>query len=1068
MKKILCFCLPLFAVAQLSFAQSAKKQAPIKGGNTTIPSEKKIVWPGKNAVPPAENAFGWPGALPEARPLERVKPVAQTARVTHDADGTPIFFTGQNEASAIAENKTVAEQGVAYVAALKPSGLENPLQEFRPSRSEHDAEGEWHVRLDQYYQGIPVYGGEMIAHTHKGRFDVANGRYFPTPRLASVTPAVSDDQAIGAVQQHIGSDKIKTDWTEQELAMIGQEQPFRAELVVFHVKGDFKSERLAWLVTARPNVLRYLFYFVDAQTGAVLDHYDNTCRIAGHHHEAGAPNCAPFAYAPTKGKTLTALNGPVTATGTDLAGQTRTFGAWMEGSVVALADCSKDMFNLNATNSGNDFVGAIVTYNAKGTSPENNNFAADYITSNNTTFTNPTGKVHPEGVSAHFNAGKCYDYYKNTFSRKSIDGVGGNILSFANVTEADGSSMENAYWNGNAMFYGRGGTAFKELAGSLDVAGHEMTHGVIQSTANLIYQNESGALNESFADVFGAMIEREDWKIGEDIMRPGVHSTGALRDMQNPNNGAAQLTDFWQPKHYSERYTGTQDNGGVHINSGIVNLAYYLFATNASVGLAKAEQVYYKALKDYLVKSSKFIDCRLAVVQAAKDLYGTAVADIAAAAFTSVGIGTSSGTQTGGNYLGQLAVNPGQDFIFCVSNNYQNLDLATGTGTVLGTLYNQGLLSRPSIRDNGTEFVFVDKQNRIIAGTLKFQNGVVTPQLFILEDQIKWRNAAISKDGRYVAALELVEKNIITIFDLLSPTGAYRDFELYNPTTSQDPKATDDVRFADVLEFDYSGNYLMYDAYNEIAGVGGDTLSYWDISFLEFRKNGQFAPATGAFITKLFNTLPENTSVGNPTLAKNSPYIIAFDYIDDAAPTDDEKYYVVGYNYETGDEDLLVNNNFDLGWPAYNRLDNAVIYEGPAQSGAYNLYRQSVEASKIKGKNDETVFIQNHVWGVWFANGARSLQVVDAKEPNAVALQLQVSPNPTRDVAQVSFQSPNAMSGQLMLCDIMGRTLQSAQVSIAEGPNNFDVDLQQLPQGTYMVRIAAGGLNAVVKLVRGE
>ena len=149
--------------------------------------------------------------------------------------------------------------------------------------------------------------------------------------------------------------------------------------------------------------------------------------------------------------------------------------------------------------------------------------------------------------------------------------------------------MGNAFWNGQAIFYGNGDAAFGALAKGLDVAGHEMSHGVIQSTANMEYQGESGALNESFADVFGAMIDRDNWLIGEDIVKKSAFPSGALRNMSDPHNGA-RTNDFnsgWQPRHYDERYKGTEDNGGVHINSGIPNYAFYKFAT--SVGKDKAE-----------------------------------------------------------------------------------------------------------------------------------------------------------------------------------------------------------------------------------------------------------------------------------------------------------------------------------------------------------------------------------------------------------------------------------------------------------------------------------------------
>ena len=120
------------------------------------------------------------------------------------------------------------------------------------------------------------------------------------------------------------------------------------------------------------------------------------------------------------------------------------------------------------------------------------------------------------------NRAKAYLYFSNLHSRNSINGAGGNIISLVNVSDEAGQSMGNAFWNGQAMFYGNGDAAFTPLAAGLDVAGHEMSHGVVQSTANLAYQGESGAMNEAFADIFGSMIDRDDWKVGEDIANPSV------------------------------------------------------------------------------------------------------------------------------------------------------------------------------------------------------------------------------------------------------------------------------------------------------------------------------------------------------------------------------------------------------------------------------------------------------------------------------------------------------------------------------------------------------------------
>src|SRR6185436_18716992 len=115
--------------------------------------------------------------------------------------------------------------------------------------------------------------------------------------------------------------------------------------------------------------------------------------------------------------------------------------------------------------------------------------------------------------------------------------TGGNIVSIINVTDENDNNMDNAFWSGAAMFYGNGNQAFTSLAKGLDVAGHEMSHGVIQNTANLEYLSQSGALNESYADIFGSLIDRDDYKMGEDVVKLNFFPSGALRDLSNPHNG---------------------------------------------------------------------------------------------------------------------------------------------------------------------------------------------------------------------------------------------------------------------------------------------------------------------------------------------------------------------------------------------------------------------------------------------------------------------------------------------------------------------------------------------------
>lgn len=192
----------------------------------------------------------------------------------------------------------------------------------------------------------------------------------------------------------------------------------------------------------------------------------------------------------------------------------------------------------------------------------------------------------PAVNEAYDYAGLTYDFYKTLFNRNSLDDRGMTLISSVHL----GKKYNNAFWNGEQMAYGDGdGVVFIRFTKSIDVVGHELTHGVVSNTSNLDYLNESGALNEHFADVFGSLVKqwkkkqtaaKADWLIGPDIMGPGTKAK-ALRTFKDEpayENDPYLGTDP-QPKHLKDKYTGTSDSGGVHINSGIPNHAFYLVAT---------------------------------------------------------------------------------------------------------------------------------------------------------------------------------------------------------------------------------------------------------------------------------------------------------------------------------------------------------------------------------------------------------------------------------------------------------------------------------------------------------
>ena len=464
--------------------------------------------------------------------------------------------------------------------------------------------------------------------------------------------------------------------------------------------------------------------------------------------------------------------------------------------------------------------------------------------------------------------------------------------------------------------------------------------------------------------------------------------------------------------------------------------------------------MYYRALRDYLIKSSKFVDCRNAVVQAASDLYGSSVATAAASAFTQVGI---LGNEPSGNFLGQLTTNPGTPYMMCVADDYSSFDLADAAGTILGTVYSDDVIkSRPSISDDGASAVLVNETGHIILFDFTY-GAQINFQTTEISQNPEWRSAAISKDGRFVAAITDFKDNNVYVFDLLA--GNSEVFQLFNPTYSEG-QSTGDVQYADVMEFDYSGEFIMYDAFNKITNSQNQVIEYWDIGFLQFRENGQFANGADAFISKLVNGLPENTDIGDPTFAKNSPYIIAFDYYDQATNVNT----IFGANTETGDNYSIITNVGDFGWPSYDREDKSIIFHKPTTFG-YDIYKQGVNSTKIQAQGGSSAIVDSHIWGVWYATGLRSF-TVDAGEAAADAFSIKASPNPTTGNLRIQFNIPESADVTAGVYQLTGALVMERTMQAATGNNIFDVDLGDQPSGVYFVRIRSGNGLSIIKVVK--
>lgn len=433
--------------------------------------------------------------------------------------------------------------------------------ELRLNQIEPDHQLGWyHVRLDQLYQGVPVWGRQLVVHMDEQlRVTSANGQFQPGISIPA-EPSLSAEQAADVALRDLRDNQLEP---LDRLKVRAELLRDRTQLVVY-VDPQGKAT-LTWAVSILTSApLGEWRFFVHAQRPLVVHVID---RLASAKRRV----------------TYTAGNT------TRLPGR----------KLIDEGERSRD----------------------------------------------------PVAQAAHDGAGIVYDYYFSNFQRDSIDGQGGPIISTVNYG-SDEADAENAAWIGELqqMIYGDGGRIFRPLPLELDVVAHELTHGITDNSAQLIYEGQPGALNESYSDVFATLIDDENWTLGEDVVRsppfpaPVLRSLedpslGGLYDPSNPLRGVGQPTTAaeYADLPISRRY----DNGGVHINSGIPNHAAYLVAQ--ALGREKTGQIYYRTLTSYLTPSSDFFDAASLSVQSAQELYGDADAQAVASAFAQVGLDVGGG-----------------------------------------------------------------------------------------------------------------------------------------------------------------------------------------------------------------------------------------------------------------------------------------------------------------------------------------------------------------------------------------------------------------------------------------
>ena len=819
-------------------------------------------------------------------------------------------------------SETVKDLSFSYLKEISAiTKMSDPINQFSISSIESDELGYTHIRMQEVFKGVKVYGGEVVIHLSKnGRGIRFNGNYDIIPANLNLTPKISSSNAI----QNAINDLSRKTPIQKFSAIQSKLLDYNAPMIdtVIYKKSVDNNYALTYYITIHPNIVQRFEYFVDAQTGIILNSFESSCTI----------------------------DGPRTSTALDLNGVSRTINSYLTGSSYSLVDVTKSMYNATTKS------GSIYTLDAKNTTGTQ---SIDEITNTTNTWTNPTA------VSAHFNAGVAFDFYKKNHARNSIDGIGGTIYSVINVPDqTSGKAMDNASWNGKFISYGNGDLVFKPLAGSLDVAGHEMTHGVVEKTAGLEYNGQSGAIDESMSDIFGCMIDSTNWTIGESILKNTTYfKSGAMRSLKDPHNGGKSLNDMgWQPKHMSEYYYGSEDDYGVHINSGIPNYAFYLLA-NSTVGRYNASKIFYRALTKDLTKKSQFIDLRLAVIQAAKEIFPNTDADLqVAASFDAVGIFDATSQKS--NTSKTISPNPGNSYLLSINtdpSNFNGIYRSYTSGSGLTPLAGKVANNKISITDNGQYGVYIGTDKKMYS---IITNPASTPTISVIQSQPIWSNVVVSKDGKRIAAVTSNADTSIWMYDF-SKTKWFR-FKLYSPTRTEGIKSQGPV-FADGLDWDHNGEYLIYDCFNSFKNSTGATaIENWNINGIHVWDLAADSAADGS-IYKVFD-LGDGENVGNPSLSKNSPYIMAFDYLN----TTTNEYYVAGYNFEFDEVGAIFKNN-TYSYPSYNRTDDTLAFTSIDANSKYIISTIKLNSDKISSSSlTANKLLSTSKWPTYYAVGTRS------------------------------------------------------------------------------------------------
>ena len=772
--------------------------------------------------------------------------------------------------------------------------LNQPDDELRLNHRETDKLGRTVLRFSQFYRGLEVWPGEIAVQSDPaGAIDLVHTATVPTPEGIILTPRVTSEQATQRARSSVpgGTTGSTTDPTLLIFAPLDQ------------------AAKLAWKLELSFGLDQHWQIVVDAQTGDSLKAV-NMCMCAN-----------------------------VAGSGVDLLGVTRSLNVDQQGGLFFMRNLSKPMFNAVTTN------GFIEIRDARTATRDQVIVSNRVVVTNRVVSTSANTWTNASAVSAAYNFSQAYDYYLSVHGRNSYNGQGSNMIATIRI-----GGLANAFWHSSLkqMFFGDADV----YPASLDVIGHELTHGVASSIGSqgvLGHSDQPGALNEAFADIFGEMIEARvkgglpDWLLGTVLNR-------VVRNMSNP----PALGPY--PARMSSLVNTTSDSGGVHLNCTIISRAFYLIASglSGSIGISDAERTFYRCLTTKMLPQSQFIDTRLGAVASAEELFGVGSRQAlkVAEGFDAIELfGAPVNVPQSPTNLPAVSGPDSTLWLYYDSStsdySLARYEAARGDPTNGVRIATYAKVTRPSVTGAGTIVAFITSGHSL--ALLDITNG---PPTYSVVGQVN--SMAFSPLGNYAAFVlrsNGVPTSQLVILDFVNSLTA--TVSLKTPVFDDDPLSN--ISYGGAMSFSPDGKTLAFGALSESIDPDGNSFAAWavytiDLLTLEIRT--LIPPISGL-------------DMGNPFFSRTSSRFLTFDaiYLGDS--------YIFVTDLETGTNGIVATSIGGVGRPSFTADDSSIIYADAdvSVSSGVSLYQQPLAADKLSASGSRTRWRANSVVGLTYRRG---------------------------------------------------------------------------------------------------